>query len=436
MLVLSRKVDLSMINCCLKSLCARNFASFADDVFFTTVSAQNKKESTENIFSIGADNYNRVSILYGANGSGKTFFCKILREIQRVLELSTLLGENKRFVPAPIVKSMDRIIPTFAFDSEYKDNPTYLALDIVLDGIAYHYSFEIKGKKIVSECLTKKHRRTEKLIERTSPTHNSISLRSELKSFEGTKNVVREESLCLPMAAMLNNPLAIKLLDAICSITVLNMTAPHSAPHPDIEAFTEERLDKYAKILRSADPTLRQLNVEVTENEDKDTGADDFESREKIKMVSVHSDHALFHKKEEIGQTSIDFFCDESLGTVKLFTSMPYLFDVLENGGVIVLDELENGLHLSLAREILNLFNNPITNPNNAQIICTSHQPLLVDRGFRRDQIWIASKDKYGKCQLHRMSNLKTTRAKVNLSNRLLEGAFGCNPDSFFGLDS
>ena len=30
------------------------------------------------------------------------------------------------------------------------------------------------------------------------------------------------------------------------------------------------------------------------------------------------------------------------------------------------------------------------------------------------------------------MSDLKTSRAKVNLANRILEGAFGCNPDLFF----
>ena len=30
------------------------------------------------------------------------------------------------------------------------------------------------------------------------------------------------------------------------------------------------------------------------------------------------------------------------------------------------------------------------------------------------------------------MSELKTSRAKVNLANRILEGAFGCNPERFF----
>ena len=33
------------------------------------------------------------------------------------------------------------------------------------------------------------------------------------------------------------------------------------------------------------------------------------------------------------------FFAEESLGTVKLFTALPYLYDILESGGVLVIDE-------------------------------------------------------------------------------------------------
>ncbi len=425
-----------MINYKLKSLCVRNFASFADELFFSTVTDQSKKEQLNNSFAIGSESFNKVSVIYGANGSGKTFFCKILREVQRVLTLSTILEDNKKLLLSAFVKSIDRPVPRFAFDEEYQVKPTFFSLDIILDETTYHYQFEISGKKIMSERLTKKYRRTEILIERTSPAFKDISLRSELKSFENNKNVVREESLCLSMAAVLNNHLAKLIFDGIQSITVLNMAAPHSAPLNDKEAFTDERLKKYTQILNAADPTLRKLDIQISEEElsGKDIDSDDFEGREKIKkrMVSVQTKHALFSDNQEIGNTAIDFFSEESLGTVKLFTSMPYLFEVLESGGVIVIDELENGLHLSLAREIVELFNNPETNPYNAQLICTSHQPLLVEQGFRRDQVWVTAKNKYGKGQLYRMSDLKTSRAKINLSNRILEGAFGCNPETFF----
>ncbi|NLO84904.1 MAG: ATP-binding protein [Clostridiales bacterium] len=426
-----------MPNCVLKSLSARNFASFADKISFYTTIDQGKKELVDDVFTIGSDAFSKVSILYGANGSGKTFFCKILREMQRIMVFSTLLDDNRKFFSPSIMKSLDRAVPNFAFDEQYKGRPTLFAIDIVIEETNYHYEFEIMGKKIVSERLTKKYRRTEVLLERKSSANKDIYLRSDLKSFESNKGVVREEALCLSMAAALNNSLARTVFEGIQSILILNMAASHSVPLDDETAFSEERLRKYVQILSKADPTIRKLNVEISEEElgHSDLDTDDFEGREKIKRrtVSVQSDHAMYSDNEEIGQTSIDFFEEESLGTVKLFTSMPYLFDVLENGGVIIIDELENGLHLSLAREIIGLFNNAKTNPHNAQLICTSHQPLLVEYGFRRDQVWVASKDDFGKCQISRMSDLKTSRAKFNLSNKLLEGAFGCNPGLFFG---
>jgi len=68
---------------------------------------------------------------------------------------------------------------------QYQDRPTTLGIDIVLNGVSYHYEFSIQGKTVVREILTKKFRRTEKLIERTS-SFKDILLRSELKGFEST----------------------------------------------------------------------------------------------------------------------------------------------------------------------------------------------------------------------------------------------------------
>ena len=78
--------------------------------------------------------------------------------------------------------------------------------------------------------------------------------------------------------------------------------------------------------------------------------------------------HAVYENGEETSSTPISFFAEESLGTVKLFTALPYLFDVLESGGILFIDEIENGLHLSLAKEIIKLFINEETNTS-----CTAY---------------------------------------------------------------
>lgn len=427
-----------MDNIVLKYLAVENFASFADKVEFKTEIDSGKKESSGYTFTCNNMEFNKISILYGANGSGKTFFCKIIREIQRLLDWSPLITmNNSQLMSLKHLKGIDDPIATFAFDIQYNEKPTKFELEILIERVLYHYEFSILNNKVICELLTKKNKRTEKLIDRTSESFKDIVLKSELRDFENAKHVVKEEALCLPVAALLNNELASKISNAIHEIRVVSMTAAKLKPTNAKESFTEERISKYTEILKKADPTLRKINISLEEEEVERQilDGDDFENREIIakKMtVGVDSIHAVFNNGVETEGTPITFFTNESLGTVKLFTALPYLFDVLESGGVLVVDEIENGLHLSLVREIVKLFADELSNPKHAQLICTSHQPLLLNGDFRRDQVWIVSKDDFGKSNLNRLSDLKTSRAKISLINKIIDGAFGCNPKPFF----
>ena len=429
-----------MANVILRSLFAENFASFAERIIFTTETDISKKEHLENTFCEGDLHYNKVSFLYGANGSGKTFFCKILREIQRYLSLSPLsiVPDNRQILSSPHLRGLDAPVKPFAFDTDSQGKPTLFGIEVVIDKIIYHYEFSILGKQVVYELLTKKYRRREKLIERTSPAFKDIALRSELKGFDTTKQTVKPEALCLPVAAMLNNALASQLNSAILGIQVVNMAAGQLNPINPRTTFSEERIEKYLRIIKKADPTIQDIKVSLSEEEvaRQKIEIDDFENREIIATkttVGIDTRHVVYDSGKELcNQTPISFFAEESLGTIKLFTALPYLFDVLETGGVLIIDELENGLHVSLAKEIVGLFTNESSNPKHAQLVCTSHQPLLLDGAYRRDQVWIVTKDSFGRSQLHRMSDLPTPRAKVNLTSQILKGAFGCNPDLFF----
>lgn len=421
----------------LKSVMAENFASFANRVVFTCVADESKKEYQMNTFQAGEDTINKVSYVYGANGSGKTFFCKILREFQKMILLSPLYT-IKDLQTGVLSKEFKKQIPYFIFDIEHEEIPITLGADFIIEDVTYHYEFSILKQKIIHELLTRKYRRTEKILERTSPNYQDITLKSELKSFESMKNVVKENILCLTMAFVLNNELANTLVDAIKGIKVLNMAVPHLGVRTP-EAFSKERIQKCIKILQKADPTIRNIRVQYKEEEviKQKLKSDDFENKEVIRTkttVKLKSEHALYCGGIELSTVTgqIDFFEDESLGTIKLFMILLYLFDVLENGGVLILDEIENGLHLSLVKEMISLFINEESNPHHAQLICTTHQPLLVSENVKRDQVWILSKDKFGKSVINRLSDKSFSRAKVNLTNQLLEGVFGCNPEKIF----
>lgn len=425
-----------MSNYVIKSLFAENYAPFAERIDFTTVADFTKKEFIENTFKFGDLHYNKVSYIYGANGSGKSFFFRILKEIQRLLALSPFsLVDDSQMLSMPQFKGIDAPVAHFAFDTSYNDKPIKLGVEVVIDEVIYHYEFDILGKAIIYELLTKKYRRTETLLRRTSASFKSIELKSEFKDFD-TK-VVKDEALCLPMLAMLNNSLAKKLVTTLTSIDIFNMAYPIPQSHDAAKSFSEERLKKYVQVLKKADPTIRNLSVRLSEEETgrQKIAVDDFENKEIISTkttLEVKSEHAVYDKGVETTSTPINFFMDESMGTSKLFSILAQLYNVLENGGVLFLDEIENGLHLSLVREIISLFLDERTNPNHAQLICTSHQPLLVDKNVRRDQVWVASKDKFGKSNITCVSKLKLSKAKLDISKKILEGALGCNPELFF----
>lgn len=422
----------------LKSISAKNYAAFADGITFTTQIDTSKKEYLDNTFVEGDNCYNKVSFIYGANGSGKSYFCRIMSEIQRIIDWSPISAMgNKDILQLPNIRGLNIRPDAFAFDIAYSKLPTSFSIEFVINKVTYKYDFTIENGNVIYEKLTKKYRRTETLILRTSSNYQDIILKSEFKSFNDTKQVVKKDSLCLPVAAMLNNKLALKLIMAIKSVQVVNMAAAKTNP-PDVKvAFSKERIEKYVNILKKADPTIQNLDVSFEEKElsRKKINNDDFENREIISTqttIGITTTHNTFSNGVETEPVERDFFTTESLGTVKLFTSLPYIFNALENGSTIFIDEIENGLHLSLAKEIIQLFNDEKTNPRHAQLICTSHQPLLIEGGYRRDQIWVAQKENSGKSTLHRISEKKTQRAKVNVSKIILEGAFGCNPEKFF----
>lgn len=139
-----------------------NTGPFKDITGITTVCESLKKEFLErNTFKIGNYNYNKISYIYGANGSGKTNFLSALTKMQKIIVMSTVLGSNNNKlleVPA-IKKELSSPIETFKFDVDSKSKETFFEIQILLDEILYSYSFAIQDGKIQRELLTKKKKK-------------------------------------------------------------------------------------------------------------------------------------------------------------------------------------------------------------------------------------------------------------------------------------
>ncbi len=423
----------------LLSITISNFGPFAEPVTFSTVSDTSKKELlSENSFEVRETRYNKVSYIYGANGAGKSNFCKAIMQLQTFLSLSPIFASNNpQLIEISPLKSRSLSLDNpYKFNKLYAESPTSFSIEILLRGVTYAYSFTTQNGKIMREKLTKKNKRTETILDRTSSLFTDIILKSELKGFETNTSVVKENVLCLSMAAFLNIPLAVDLLQTIQSIEVVNMAAIRFN-HITEETCTEERIQKYLKVLRVADPTLKDIHIAFNEKkvERQKMNVPDLEDREFVVrsvQVDIASTHQVYDGDGTEELCEMPFMQIESTGTIKLFGILPVIFNTLETGGVLVIDEIENGLHPIVVKQIVDLFLKEETNPLHAQLICTSHSRELIEFGVRRDQVWTIHKNAKGISSMRRVSNIPGMRAYENNGYKYLEDAFGNIPTNLF----
>lgn len=194
-----------MKNAILKSISATNFGPFNGTITFDMETSVPKGQIIDNHTFIAGDNqqFNKIAYIYGANGSGKSNFCKIILQIQRAIMLSPIRASNNPQLldMLPLKDELAVQRNYFKFDVAGKRRETSYSIQILIDDVLYTYSFSIaENHDVISEKLTKKKRRTETILERTSPSFESIMLKSEFKSFQDNVHVVKDNALCLSMA--------------------------------------------------------------------------------------------------------------------------------------------------------------------------------------------------------------------------------------------
>ena len=112
---------------------------------------------------------------------------------------------------------------------------------------------------------------------------------------------------------------------------------------------------------------------------------------------------------------------NESQGNQVFADLLPNLIRVIENSGMLIIDEFGNSLHNKLSEKVIRFF---MENAKTSQIFITSHHTNLISNSvFRPDQIdLITFKDMQGS-QVKRVSEFKPREAQ-NLEKMYLGGMF------------
>jgi AAA15 family ATPase/GTPase len=179
----------------------------------------------------------------------------------------------------------------------------------------------------------------------------------------------------------------------------------------------EEKKKKIIAGMQRADLSIENIKV----NEQKD-----LMGRSIFQLLFYHNTNS-----------SIPFMLEEESTGTQLFL---FLFASLIGFGEdnetlrYTYDELEKHLHPDLCRAIIELFNNPETNPKGSQLIFTTHnQDFMASSLMRPDQIYFVNKDQStGASELYRASDFEDfdwNNYEVKVREFYEEGLLGANPN-------
>lgn len=112
---------------------------------------------------------------------------------------------------------------------------------------------------------------------------------------------------------------------------------------------------------------------------------------------------------------------NESQGNQVFADLLPHLIRVIENAGMLIVDEFGNSFHNKLAEKIISFF---MENAKNSQVFITSHHTNLISNSvFRPDQINLITFLNTSGSNVKRLSQFKPREAQ-NLEKMYLGGMF------------
>jgi AAA15 family ATPase/GTPase len=118
---------------------------------------------------------------------------------------------------------------------------------------------------------------------------------------------------------------------------------------------------------------------------------------------------------------------EESIGTFHYIETFMYITRVLQNGGLFIADELEQSLHPDLTARIINRFIDKDKNPNNAQLLFTTHNPWFL-QDLTKTQIFITEKNEKAETEITRLDEIAGVRNDENYFIKYISGEYDGRP--------
>ena len=409
----------------------KNFKSFKDLTEFSMESTKLKNLKDANTFSINNISLLKSAVVYGANASGKSSLLDAMETMRQIIKNSVSIEKTKKYFHQSFFLNVDTEMQEIFFEKEF-----------IIDEILYRYGFEIaKDATILQEWLYQKKlqpkAREVRLFKRDL---QSIELGPLFKEGKLIEDKTRENALFLSVVAQFNGEISESILSWFEKLNILSNINNETFKRYSFNKLEDEKFkNKIVKFIKSADLNIYDIskkNISFDElkkdNKELEKLPDFVLSELKEKGLStIETMHMQYNEDNSFERFKSFDLSFESDGTQKLLALAAPIIETLTDGAVLVIDELDNSIHTELVKAIVKLFNSKENNPNNAQLIFTTHDTnLLSQELFRRDQIWFVSKDIYGVSELYSLVEYGrgTARNDLILEKNYLDGKFGAKP--------
>jgi AAA15 family ATPase/GTPase len=364
-----------------------NFRSIREKQTFSLFAESSSSHLAENVARPGDGKIGvlRTAGIYGANASGKSNLLLAFEALRYIVCSSGDLkdGDNIPCYEPYMLSATSKNAP-IEFEIEFFSK----------DGVRYIYKVAFNSKRILSESLDFYPSRSKANLFKRDEKDNweSVTFGGHYKGGK-KKFAFFDNNSYISKAG--NSADAPDLIRSIFNYFRLELF--HLGVNQRIGMFrwkeNQELVNNIAEILSKVDTGIFGVSFKEQDVTDIKLPSDIPDAIRKRILESESKKPVFLHKGENGYQEE---FTEEmeSAGTTKLFNMLPMLIEAFDDGGILLLDELDNSFHPHIAELIIKLFNDSSVNKNNAQLIFSTHNINLMSPDLlRRDQIWLTEKN-------------------------------------------
>jgi len=402
-----------------------NYLSFKDIVTFSMEAASISEHEEDNVFDFGKYKLLKSAVVYGANASGKSNLIKAMSRMKNLVQFSVNEDQAEKLIG----------VEKFRLSTETENKPSFFEIVFIHDQKKFRYGFEVDYDRIHSEWLFFIPSRTEARLFVREGKDIKIGT-TYFKEGKGIEDKTRPNALFLSVVAQFNGEISTQILMWFRRFNIISGLDDTNYKIFTLDQFEKEDFkQKHLQYLKIADIGIDDEDIRRIDPSELPEGVKSLLSRmtksepKSTKGYAISTFHNKYNKNEKLPHKEEFSLVSESDGTQKFFGLLGPIFNTLDRGTILVIDELDARFHPLITQFIIQLFHSKQTNPNNAQLIFATHDTNLLDKDlFRRDQIWFTEKDQYGATDLYSLVEYKNVRKDASYEKDYIAGKYGAVP--------